>query len=89
MFKDRAAAERQYWLQVKAREKNFLVRQEMLGSLLLWLVITAVDALTSHPHSFSLRSILFPSLIMLPIFLLYGYLNAGWRWKDSKKKHPE
>jgi hypothetical protein len=28
-------------------------------------------------------------LIMLPIFLLGGYLAGSWKWKDLEKRFPE
>jgi hypothetical protein len=59
----------------------------MLGSLLLWFVMTAAQVFVDRNRS--LQPVLFSSLIMFPIFLLYGYLNAGWKWKDLQKKYPE
>jgi hypothetical protein len=35
------------------------------------------------------RSALFTGLIILPIFLLGGYLTGSWKLKDLEKKYPE
>ena len=44
-------------------------------------------ALSDSSHSF--RESVVPSLFMLPIFLLGGYLTAVWQWQDFEKKYPE
>jgi hypothetical protein len=59
----------------------------MLGSLLLWFVMSAAQVFVDRNRS--LRPALFACLIMLPIFVFYGYLNAGWKWRDLQKKYPD
>jgi len=82
-----SAAEKEYWLHIKSRGKGFLVHREMLGCLLLWFVMSAAQVFVDRNRS--LRPALFACLIMLPIFVLYGYLNAGWKWRDLQNKYPD
>jgi hypothetical protein len=90
MSKGYASLERKYWLQTKARGKNRFIWREALFSLPIWLVVVVgVPTFTGNPHSFSVRSALFTGLIILPIFLLGGYLTGSWKWKDLEKKYPE
>lgn len=79
--------ERKQWLETKAAGKARFVRRGMLGSLVIGLVVLVGLALFDSSHSFS-ESVV-PSLVMLPIFLLGGYLTAVWQWQDFEKKHPE
>lgn len=67
--------------------KNHLIAREIQRSLWVWLALAVLRAFTEKTHA--LRPILLPSLIMLPIFLLFGYLSGGWKWKDFQKKYPE
>jgi len=90
MSKSYASLERKYWLQTKARGKNRFIWREELFSLLIWLaVVVGVPALGDHPHSFPVRSTVLTGLIILPIFLLGGYLTGSWKWKELEKKYPE
>jgi Tfp pilus assembly protein PilN len=83
MSKDYASLERKYWLQTKARGKRRLIWRELLFGLLLCLVLAAgVPVLT---HSFSVRSVILRVVILLPVFLLGGYLTGSWKWKDLEK----
>ena len=79
--------ERKQWLQAKAAGKARFVRRGMVGSLVIGLVVLLGLALFDSPHSF--RESVVPSLVMLPIFLLGGYLTAVWQWQDFEKKYPE
>jgi hypothetical protein len=78
--------ERQSWEWTKARGKARFVRREMLGSLFLWSCLVIAFAL--FHRSFS-RAELVAWCALLPIFLVHGYLSAGWKWKDLEKKFPE
>ena len=82
-------AQREYWLGARARGKTRFLWREAMGSLLIWLiVIPAVEVFQYHGHLFSLQFVGI-WLIMLPIFLLGGYLTGSWKWKDFEKKYPE
>lgn len=79
-------AQRKYWLDAKARGKKRFVWREATGIILIWFVVLpAVEVFVDHGHLFSLH-FLNIWLIMLPIFLLGGYLNGSWKWKDLEKK---
>jgi len=91
MLQRYAEAERQDWLQAKARGRNrFVWRRGVLPTLLIWLVVVpVVELFGNHTSSFSLRTTFFISLIILPIALLGGYLEGSWKWKDFEKKYPK
>jgi hypothetical protein len=79
--------ERKQWLEAKAAGKTRFVRRGMVGSLVLGVIVLLGLALFDSSHSF--RESIVPSLVMLPIFLLGGYLTAVWQWQDLEKKYPE
>jgi hypothetical protein len=54
----------------------------------MWLILMPALALFGDRHPFSASNV-FIDLIMLPIFLLSGYLNGVWRWNEMDKKYPE
>jgi hypothetical protein len=54
---------------------------------MFWLIVLpAVEVFAVHVSS--LRLIVSSGLIMLPVFLLGGYLTGRWRWDDFEKKYP-
>lgn len=79
--------ERKQWLAAKAAGKARFVRRGIVGSLVSGLVVLLGLALFDPSHSF--RESIVPALVMLPIFLLGGYLTAVWQWQDFEKKYPE
>jgi len=79
--------ERKQWAEAKAAGKSSFVRRGMLGSFVIGLVVLVGLALFDRSHSF--RESVAPSLVVLPIFLLGGYLTALWQWQDFEKKYPE
>jgi hypothetical protein len=73
----------------KGAGKKRFVGREATGSILIWfIVLPAVEVFVDHGRLFSLH-FLNIWLIMLPIFLLGGYLNGSWKWKDLEKKYRE
>src|ERR1700736_1241762 len=91
MLQHYTEAERQDWLQAKARgRKRFVWRRGVLPTLLICLVVVLfVELFGNHISSFSPRTIVLSTLIILPIALLGGYLQGRWKWKDFVKKYPE
>jgi hypothetical protein len=89
MFKRNAEAEKEYWLQAKARGENWFVwRSGVLPTLLIWFVILpAVQVFVGRTNPFS-ASFVVAWLVLLPVTLLGGYLRGRWRWKDFEKKFP-
>jgi hypothetical protein len=80
---------REYWLQTKEQGRARFIRREVLGGLSFWsILVPAVQVFAHYGHP-SMRSIIIGSLIMLPIFLLGGYLTGRWRWSDFEKKYPK
>lgn len=74
--------QRKYWLDAKARGKTRFIWREAIGSILIWLIVLpAVQVFANHGHFFSLQFVVI-WFIMLPIFLLGGYLTGSWKWKD-------
>ena len=61
----------------------------MLGSFVSGIVILLGLALLDRSPAHSVKTDFLISLIMLPIFLLGGYLTAHWQWQDLQKKYPE
>jgi len=89
MFKRRTDWERRYWLAAKARGRTrFIWRDKVLESFVMWFFVTLGVALFVDQHPFSPRDI-FIYLIMLPIWLVSGYLNGVWKWKEMDKKYTE
>jgi len=83
------ALERKYWQEIKAAGKGRFVRRGVLGSLVTGLVIMLGLSLRSaYLRTLQITDLLV-FLIMLPIFLLGGYLTAVWQWQDFEKKYPE
>jgi hypothetical protein len=81
--------EQQNWKETKAAGKGRFVRRGMLGSFANGLVILLGLAWLDRSPSHSLKTDFMTSLIMLPLFLLGGYLTAHWQWQDLQKKYPE
>jgi hypothetical protein len=54
----------------------------------MWFFVTSGVALFIDKHPFAPFDI-FIYLIMLPIWLVGGYLNGVWRWKELAKKYSE
>jgi hypothetical protein len=71
----------------KERGKRRFIWREVIGSVLMWLIVLpSAQVLANHG---SLLTGNFPTawLIMLPIFLLGGYLTGRWKWQDLEKKY--
>ena len=78
-------AQRKYWLDAKARDKTRFIWRDAIGSILIWLIVLpAVQVFGNRGPLLSLQfGVIW--LILLPIFLLGGYLTGSWKWKDLKK----
>ena len=73
----------------KAAGRNRFIWRQMLYSLVFWLILMPVlDLLAFKTNPLSMQNIVI-DLILLPVSLLGGYLEAKWRWKDLEKKYPE
>jgi hypothetical protein len=81
--------QRQQWQQAKAGGKSrFIFSQGIVPTLLIWLIVLpTIDFFVDRNFPFSWRSIGL-NLMILPIFLLGGYLEGRWKWKDLQKKFP-
>jgi len=85
----RTEAGRKYWVTAKALGRTRFIWRDAIGTILIWLfVVPAVWVFGNHGQLFSLEFVVI-WLIMLPIFLVGGYLTGSWRWKDFEKKYPE
>jgi hypothetical protein len=86
-----AEAKRQDWLQAKARGRGrFIWRRGVLPTFLFGLIVVpATEILVDHRSSFSSRTAVFVASVMLPVFLLGGYLEGRWKWQDLNRKYPE
>ena len=82
-------SERRYWQETKAAGKGRFVRRGVLGSLVTGLVILLGLALRFAYLRTLQTTDLLAFLIVLPIFLLGGYLTTVWQWQDFEKKYPE
>lgn len=80
--------EQKYWLETKVAGKSRFVRRGLLGSLVNGIIILLGLAFLSRSSSHSVKTDVLTSLIVLPIFLLGGYLTANWQWQDLEKKYP-
>ena len=88
-YKKYNEAERNYWAQTKAEGKRRFILREMVFNIILWPGITAVVGFTDRPRPISVRSVASTAIVMLPVFLLGGYLSGKWKWSDFEKKYPE
>ena len=59
----------------------------MLASLVNGVIVLFCLAVLDHTSSHFLKTDFLTSLIMLPIFLLGGYLTTHWQWQDLQKKY--
>ena len=81
--------ERKYWQETRAAGKGRFLRRGVLGSLVTGLLILLVLTLRhSYLRTFQITDLL-AYLVVLPVFLLGGYLTAVWQWQDFEKKYPE
>ncbi len=79
---------REHWLRTKELGRARFIRRMMVESFVFWLIICpAADLLGDHSRS-TLQTIVLANLVMLPIFVLGGYLNGRWKWTDLEKKYP-
>ena len=84
-----AELERQSWLVTKAAGRNRFIWRQMLYSLVFCLILMpAIDLLSFKTNPLSMQNVVI-DLILLPVFLLGGYLEGKWRWQDFEKKYPE
>lgn len=79
--------ERKQWQEAKAAGKARFLRRGIVGNLVIGLVVLLGLALLAPSHSF--KESVVPTLVLLPILLLGGYLTAVWQWQDFEKKYPE
>jgi len=80
---------REFWQETKEAGKGRFVRRGVLGSLVNGVVILIVLTLRhAYLRTFQTTDLL-AYLIVLPIFLLGGYLTAVWQWQDFEKRFPE
>ena len=87
-MKNIEALERTNWEYIKARGKRRFVRQEILFTTLLGFGVTLIVQLVDHgTRAFSLRETITLGLMVLPIWLLGGYLSAVWKWRGFEKKY--
>lgn len=90
MFRRYAEAEKQYWLQTKAKGRSRFIWREVLGALLIWLIVMLALALfRDQALPVSVQREVSIDLILFPLLLLWGFLNGRWKWKDFDKKYPE
>ena len=87
-YKKYNEAERECWDQTKAQGKRLFILREMVFNIIIWLGITAILPFTERPRPSSVRSVALTAVVMLPIFLLGGYLSGKWKWSDFEKKYP-
>ena len=73
-FKNYNEAEREYWTQTKAKGKRRFILRAMVFNIILWLVIIGVVTFT-HQLS-AVWQVASTGIVMLPIFLLGGYLSG-------------
>ena len=86
---EKNAAMRDYCLRTKEQGKGRFIWREVLASVLFWLILTpALYIFEDRTPYWSVRSMVFADLTLLPIFLLGGYLTGRWRWNDLEKKYP-
>ena len=88
-YKKYNEAERAYWSQTKVQGKGRFILREMVSNIILWLGVTAVVSFTDSHRFSSVWSVASTALVMLPVFLLGGYLSGRWKWSDFEKKYPE
>ena len=82
------SAERLEWeyaQQAIANGRARFIRRELVGQLVMFVALMiglyALDAL--HREA---RNTFFAVAILLPVWILGGYLQAIWKWKDILRK---
>jgi hypothetical protein len=81
--------ERKQWLEAKAAGRNRFIWRQMLYVLVFGLILMPIlDLLAFKTNPLSAQNVVI-NLILLPVFLLGGYLEGKWRWQDFEKKYSE
>ena len=78
---------RKQWHAAKAAGKTQFLVRGVVGSLATGLIILLGLALLERTQT--VRQGIVLALVMLPIFVVGGYLTASWQWQDFEKKYPE
>ena len=76
---------RKQWQAAKATGKTQFLVRGVVGSLATGLIILLGLALL---RTQTFRQGIVLALVMLPIFVVGGYLTASWQWQDLEKKYP-
>ena len=76
---------RKQWQAAKATGKTQFLVRGVVGSLATGLIILLGLSLL-RTQTFRRGIVL--ALVMLPIFVVGGYLTASWQWQDLEKKYP-
>jgi hypothetical protein len=81
---------REDWLRTKESGRARFIRGQMLYSFVFWLILMlGLDVFGDRSTYWSVRSMIFADLVVLPICLLGGYLEGRWKWTDFQRKYPE
>jgi cell division protein FtsW (lipid II flippase) len=81
--------ERKQWQEAKAAGRDRFIWRQMLYVLVFGLIlIPTLDLLAFKTNPLSTQNVVI-DLILLPVFLLGGYLEGKWRWQDFEKKYSE
>lgn len=86
MFRRNPELEQEHAVRMMARGKDaFIWRQGIFPTLVNGYLVVLV--LQFWPERSSLLEALIIASIMLPIFLVGGYLKGRWKWEDLEKKY--
>jgi hypothetical protein len=69
------------------REKPVHLATDAVQSCVWLILMPLLDLLAFKTNPLSLQNIVI-DLVLLPVCLLGGYLEAKWRWQDWAKKYP-
>jgi hypothetical protein len=71
-----------------AGRDRFIWRQMFYVLVFGLILIPILDLLAFKTNPLSTQNVVI-DLILLPVFLLGGYLEGKWRWQDFEKKYSE
>lgn len=81
--------ERKQWLEAKAAGRNRFIWRQVLYVLVFGSTLMPIlDLLAFKTNPLSEQNVV-TDLILLPVFLLGGYLEGKWKWRDFEKRYAE
>ncbi len=81
--------ERKQWQQARAAGRDRFILRQVLYVLVFGLILMpTLDSFAFKTNPLSAQSLAI-DLVLLPVFVLGGYLEGKWGWQDFEKRYSE